>query len=98
MTSASYASVVRIVRPRGQPGQPKQTSSFDPHQRPIQILGDTAILSPQVPIHPMLQRPVCGMQMRMFGPSAAKYRYVVKPTARRAVNEVGNAVNDTKNS
>jgi hypothetical protein len=44
----------------GQCGESKQVSSFDPRQRPIRILGHTAILSRQVPIHPMLQRSVRG--------------------------------------
>jgi hypothetical protein len=34
----------------GKHGQPKQVSSFDPRQRPIRILGHTAILSRRVPI------------------------------------------------
>jgi len=48
----------------GQRGQPKQVSSFDPRQRPIRILGHTAILSWRVPIHPMLQPSVTAMSGR----------------------------------
>jgi hypothetical protein len=66
----------------GQRGQSKQVSSFDPHQRPIRMLGHTTILSRRVPIHPMPQRSVC-----RSGPSAnrtarvAAYRSTVGPGA-----------------
>jgi hypothetical protein len=36
----------------GKRGQPKQVSSFDPRQRPIRILGHTAILSRRAPMDP----------------------------------------------
>ena len=54
---------------RGQP-----VSSFDPHQRPIRILGDTAILSRRVPIHPMLQRPACRSGHRRYNDAMSQRR------------------------
>src|SRR5215471_5295805 len=66
-TAGVPARAVRIppeqIRPGvgGKRGQPKQVSSFDPRQRPVRILGHTAMLSRRVPIHPIPQRSVCGM-------------------------------------